>query len=70
MRARVSGLKSKLQLMNINVMRLEKLELFKVCYTIFAINGYVTAVNTNIGAVQSAKTDVLFRVPIQVSVVD
>jgi cobalt-zinc-cadmium efflux system membrane fusion protein len=61
MRARVSGLKTKLQLMNINVVRLESGTIQSVLPLYSPINGYVTAVNTNIGAF-AAPTDVLFKI--------
>jgi cobalt-zinc-cadmium efflux system membrane fusion protein len=61
MRARVSGLKTKLQLMNINMSRLEQGNIQSVIPLYSPINGYVTEVNTNIGAFAAA-TDVLFKI--------
>jgi cobalt-zinc-cadmium efflux system membrane fusion protein len=61
MRARVSGLKTKLQLMNINVGKLEGGSIQSVLPLYSPINGYVTAVNTNVGAF-AAPTDVLFTI--------
>jgi cobalt-zinc-cadmium efflux system membrane fusion protein len=61
MRARVSGLKTKLQLMNINMSRLENGTIQSTIPLYSPIDGYVTEVNTNIGAFATA-TDVLFKI--------
>lgn len=61
MRARVSGLRTKLQLMNINMSRLEQGNIQSVIPLYSPIKGYVTEVNTNIGAFATA-TDVLFKI--------
>ena len=61
MRARVLGLKTKLQLMNINMSSLEKGNIQSTIPLYSPINGYVTQVNTNIGAFALA-TDVLFKI--------
>ena len=61
MRARVSGLKTKLQLMNINMSSLEKGNIQSTIPLYSPINGFVTQVNTNIGAFATA-TDVLFKI--------
>ena len=61
MRARVLGLKTKLQLMNINMSSLEKGNIQSTIPLYSPINGYVTQVNTNIGAFATA-TDVLFKI--------
>ena len=61
MRARVSGLKTKLQLMNINISSLEKGNIQSTIPLYSPITGYVTQVNTNIGAFATA-TDVLFKI--------
>ena len=59
--ARVSGLKTKLQLMNINMSSLEKGNIQCTIPLYSPINGFVTQVNTNIGAFAAA-TDVLFKI--------
>ena len=61
MRARVAGLKTKLQLMNINIGSLENGNIQSTIPLYSPINGYVTEVNTNIGAFANA-TDVLFKI--------
>ncbi|HSD09179.1 efflux RND transporter periplasmic adaptor subunit [Flavobacterium sp.] len=61
MRARVSGLKAKLQLMNINMAKLEQGTIQSTIPLYSPINGYVTQVNTNIGAFANDK-DVLFKI--------
>ncbi|MDI1257363.1 MAG: efflux RND transporter periplasmic adaptor subunit [Flavobacterium sp.] len=61
MRARVAGLKTKLQLMNINIGSLENGNIQSTIPLYSPINGYVTEVNTNIGAFASP-TDVLFKI--------
>lgn len=61
MKARVLGLKTKLQMMNINISSLEKGNIQSAIPLYSPINGYVTEVNTNIGAFASA-TDVLFEI--------
>ncbi|CAA9197751.1 efflux RND transporter periplasmic adaptor subunit [Flavobacterium sp. NPDC079362] len=60
-RARVAGLKSKLQLMNVNISSLEKGTIQSSIPLYSPINGYVTQVNTNIGAFVNAE-DVLFKI--------
>ncbi|OYU80697.1 MAG: efflux transporter periplasmic adaptor subunit [Flavobacterium sp. BFFFF1] len=61
MRARVAGLKTKLQLMNINISSLENGTIQSTIPLYSPIDGYVTEVNTNIGAYANA-TDVLFEI--------
>ena len=61
MRARVSGLKIKLQLMNINLSSLEQGNIQSTIPLYSPINGYVIQVNTNIGAF-ATPTDVLFKI--------
>jgi cobalt-zinc-cadmium efflux system membrane fusion protein len=61
MRARVLGLKTKLQLMNINMSSLEKGMIQSTIPLYSPINGFVTEVNTNIGAFATA-TDILFKI--------
>lgn len=61
MKARVAGLKTKLQLMNVNVPSLEKGNIQSTIPLYSPINGFVTEVNTNIGAYANA-TDVLFKI--------
>jgi len=61
MRARVSGLKAKLQLMNVNMAKLEQGTIQSTIPLYSPINGYVTQVNTNIGAFANDK-DVLFKI--------
>ncbi|MCO4293898.1 efflux RND transporter periplasmic adaptor subunit [Solitalea sp. MAHUQ-68] len=61
MQARVQGLKAKLQLININTASVENGN-FKSTVSVHSpINGYVTAVNVNIGSFINP-TDVLFRI--------
>ncbi|MFH6997409.1 efflux RND transporter periplasmic adaptor subunit [Flavobacterium sp. FlaQc-57] len=60
-RARVAGLKSKLQLMNVNISSLEKGTIQSSIPLYSPINGYVTQVNTNIGAFVNSE-DVLFKI--------
>ncbi|WP_418262906.1 efflux RND transporter periplasmic adaptor subunit [Flavobacterium faecale] len=60
-KARVAGLKTKLQLMNVNLASLEKGNIQSTLPLYSSINGYVTQVNTNIGA-YAAPTDVLFQI--------
>lgn len=61
MRARVNGLKARLQLMNIAVSSLEKGHIQNSAPLLSPINGYVTQVNTNIGAYVTP-SDVLFKI--------
>lgn len=61
MQARVAGLKAKLNLMNINMAALEKGKLQSTLTLYSPISGYVTQVNTNIGAYASP-SDVLFKI--------
>lgn len=61
MKARVSGLKTKLQMMNVNIGNLEKGNIQNAIPLYSPINGFVTEVNTNIGAYANA-TDVLFKI--------
>ncbi|WP_366183408.1 efflux RND transporter periplasmic adaptor subunit [Flavobacterium ovatum] len=61
MKARVLGLKTKLQLMNVNMASLEKGNIQSVLPLYSSINGYVTQVNTNVGAFVTP-TDVLFKI--------
>lgn len=61
MRARVNGLKARLQLMNIAVSSLEKGHIQNSAPLHSPINGYVTQVNTNIGAYVTP-SDVLFKI--------
>ena len=61
MRARVNGLKARLQLMNISIKQLESGNIQSSATLISPISGYVTQVNTNIGAVVSP-TDMLFKI--------
>lgn len=60
-KARVLGLKTKLQLMNVNITSLEKGTIQSTIPLYSPINGYVTEVNTNIGVYATA-TDVLFEI--------
>ncbi|HLP13226.1 MAG TPA: efflux RND transporter periplasmic adaptor subunit [Flavobacteriales bacterium] len=57
----VDGLKAKLQMLNINVANLEKGEIQNTINLYAPISGYVTKVNTNIGAFVNP-TDVLFEI--------
>lgn len=59
--AKQQALKSKLKLMNINMNNLEKGNLVSTINIYSPINGYVTQVNTNIGAMVNS-TDVLFEI--------
>lgn len=61
MQARVNGLRTKLELINIDVVKLEKGTMQKVVALTSPINGYVTKVNVNIGAFVTANT-VLFEI--------
>jgi cobalt-zinc-cadmium efflux system membrane fusion protein len=61
MQARVNGLRAKLELINIDVGKLEKGAIQKVVALTSPINGYVTKVNVNIGAFVTANT-VLFEI--------
>lgn len=61
MKARVAGLKTKLQMMNINIGSLEKGNIQNAIPLYSPINGYVTEVKTNIGAYADA-TAVLFEI--------
>ncbi len=60
-KATVDGLKAKLQMLNINVATLEKGEIQNTINLYSSISGYVTKVNTNIGAFVNP-TDVLFEI--------
>ena len=61
MRAKVLGLKTKLQLMNVNILSVEK-GIFQSTIPLYSpINGYVTQVHTNVGAYVNS-TDVLFNI--------
>lgn len=61
MSARVNGLRAKLQLMNISISNLENGNIQSTIQLHSSISGYVTEVNTNIGAVVSP-TDILFKI--------
>lgn len=61
MSARVNGLRAKLQLMNISISNLENGNIQSTIQLHSPISGYVTEVNTNIGAVVSP-TDILFKI--------
>ena len=61
MSARVNGLRAKLQLMNISITNLENGNIQSTIQLHSPISGYVTEVNTNIGAVVSP-TDILFKI--------
>lgn len=61
MQARVQGLKIKLNLMNVNIANLEKGNIQSTLTLYSPISGYVTEVNTNIGATASP-ADVLFKI--------
>ena len=61
MLARVRGLKVKLKLMNVNLSVLEKGNIQSTLTLYSPINGYVTEVNTNIGATASP-ADILFKI--------
>lgn len=59
--SKYEALKSKLKLMNINIPKLEKGNLVTTINLYSSINGYVTQVNTNIGAMVNTN-DVLFEI--------
>ncbi|MCW2120037.1 efflux RND transporter periplasmic adaptor subunit [Flavobacterium sp. 7A] len=61
MKVRVLGLKTKLHLMNVGIESLEKGNIQTVLPLFSSINGYVTKVNTNVGAFVTP-TDVLFKI--------
>jgi cobalt-zinc-cadmium efflux system membrane fusion protein len=61
MKARVLGLKIKLNLMNVNIANLEKGNIQSTLTLYSPISGYVTEVNTNIGATASP-ADILFKI--------
>ncbi len=61
MLARVRGLKVKLKLMNVNIISLEKGNIQSTLTLYSPINGYVTKVNTNIGAT-ATPADILFEI--------
>jgi cobalt-zinc-cadmium efflux system membrane fusion protein len=61
MQARVNGLRAKLELINIDLAKLEKGAMQKVVALTSPINGYVTKVNVNIGAFVTANT-ILFEI--------
>jgi cobalt-zinc-cadmium efflux system membrane fusion protein len=61
MQARVNGLRAKLELIQIDVVKLEKGNFQKTVALFSPINGYVTKVNVNIGAFVTANT-VLFEI--------
>ncbi|WP_430402780.1 efflux RND transporter periplasmic adaptor subunit [Fluviicola sp.] len=61
MRARVNGLKARLQLMNISISSLENGKIQSSSSILSPISGYVTQVNTNIGAFV-VPSDVLFKI--------
>jgi membrane fusion protein, heavy metal efflux system len=61
MQARVAGLRSRLGLMNIKMAALEKGKLQSTLTLYSPISGYVTQVNTNIGAYANP-SDVLFKI--------
>lgn len=61
MQARVQGLKIKLNLMNVNIPNLEKGNIKSTLTLYSPINGYVTEVNTNIGATASP-SDILIEI--------
>lgn len=61
MKARVAGIKAKLELTNINIKLLESGQIQKTVALTSPINGYVTKVNVNIGAFVMANT-VLFEI--------
>jgi cobalt-zinc-cadmium efflux system membrane fusion protein len=61
MQARLSGLRSRLGLMNVNMALLEKGKLQSTLTLYSPITGYVTQVNTNIGA-YAQPSDVLFKI--------
>ncbi|HLA56347.1 MAG TPA: efflux RND transporter periplasmic adaptor subunit, partial [Flavobacterium sp.] len=58
---RVAGLKTKLQMMNVDIASLEKGNIQNAIPLYSPINGYVTEVRTNIGAYAEAR-DVLFKI--------
>lgn len=61
MKARVNGIHSRLELMNISISKLENGTIQNAAPLYSPINGYVTKVNTNIGA-NVTPTDVLFEI--------
>lgn len=61
MNAKVMGLEAKLEMMNINVNNLEQGKISPLITLYSPINGYITEVNTNIGAFVNP-TDVLFKI--------
>ncbi|AEA45180.1 efflux RND transporter periplasmic adaptor subunit [Fluviicola taffensis] len=61
MRARVNGLKARLQLMNISLTSIENGKIQSSSSILSPISGYVTQVNTNIGAFVTP-SDVLFKI--------
>lgn len=61
MQARVAGLKAKLNLIHVDLSKLESGDIQRTIPLISPINGYVTQVHTNIGAFVSANT-VLFEI--------
>ncbi len=61
MRARVNGLKARLQLMNVSISSLERGTIQSSVSIYSPIGGYVTQVNTNIGAFVTP-SDVLFKI--------
>lgn len=61
MKARFLGLKKKLEYMNVSISELEKGTLKSYIELFSPINGYVTQVNSNIGA-YSSPSDVLFKI--------
>ena len=56
-KARVSGIRAKLELIHVNINTLEKGEIKKLISLTSPINGYVTKVNTNIGAFVTANAE-------------
>lgn len=61
MKARVNGMRSRLNLMNISIPQLENGTIQNSAPLYSPINGYVTKVNTNLGA-NVSPTDVLFEI--------
>ena len=61
MRARVNGQRARLEMMHISIPQLEKGKIRSTIELYSPINGYITAVNTNIGMF-AGPTDVLFRI--------
>lgn len=60
-RARVNGLKAKLELIHVNMNQLEQGHIQKSIYLYSPINGYVTKVNVSVGSFVSSNT-VLFEI--------